>query len=193
MLAMRRTPETVTADRGFVSHARAIVAEARPALVPTLISTDFVVRGTLNSIGEIQIDGRLEGDATCSRLVIGEDASVNGKITADTVEIRGRVQGEIRAREIRLGAQCHVEGDLVYETLVIEDGAFFEGACRRAGNPRSEDTAKNVAPAQRLAVIEASPHEPAEAYPAGSQEPVHALTRAITERLPEFGYARAQS
>ena len=193
MLSMKRTPETVIADRGFVSHARAIVAETRPALVPTLISTDFVVRGTLNSSGEIQIDGQLEGDATCSRLVIGEDASVNGKIAADTVEVRGRVQGEIRARAIRLGALCRVEGDLVYEALVIEDGAFFEGACRRAGNPRPEDAAKNIAPAQRLAVIEASPHEPDEAYPAGSQEPVHALTRALAERLPEFGSAKAQS
>lgn len=155
MFATKRTQDAVPPDQGLVAQARAMMSETRPALVPTLISTDFVVRGTLTSTGEIQIDGRLEGDATCSRLVIGEGASVTGKITADTVELRGRVQGEIRARDIRLGPACHVEADLIYGTLIVEDGAVFAGTCRRMENPRSEDAPKDNGLSQRLAVVHA--------------------------------------
>src|SRR5215469_14250526 len=67
---------------------------------PSIISADLVVNGTLTSTGDIQIDGRVEGDVHSTGLVIGEKALIHGEILADDVTIRGKVQGGIRARKV---------------------------------------------------------------------------------------------
>jgi cytoskeletal protein CcmA (bactofilin family) len=46
---------------------------------PSIISADLVVSGTLTSTGDIQIDGRVEGDVRSAGLVIGDKASSTAK------------------------------------------------------------------------------------------------------------------
>ncbi len=111
---------------------------AMRANVPSIISTDLVVNGTLTSTGDIQIDGRVEGDVRSSGLVIGEKALIHGEILADDVTIRGKVQGGIRARKVLLCATSHVEGNILHEAFSVEAGAFFEGNCRHSDNPLAD-------------------------------------------------------
>jgi hypothetical protein len=47
---------------------------ARTGSVPSIVSADLTVTGTLNTSGDMQIDGILEGDVRSSGLVIGERA-----------------------------------------------------------------------------------------------------------------------
>ena len=61
---------------------------------PSIISADLVVNGTLTSTGDIQIDGRVEGDVHSSGLVIGDKAHIQGEILADDVTVRGHVHGQ---------------------------------------------------------------------------------------------------
>lgn len=105
---------------------------------PSIISADLVVKGTLVSTGDIQIDGRVEGDIRTSALVIGDKASIQGDVYADDAIIRGHVQGSIRARKVQLCTSCRVEGDILHEALAVETGAFFEGNCRHSDNPLAE-------------------------------------------------------
>ena len=123
-------------------------AEAAPAApakraarsaAPSIISADLVVNGTLTSTGDIQVDGRVEGDVRSAGLVIGDKAFIQGEILADDVTIRGRVQGGIRARKVLLCATSHVEGNILHEAFAVEAGAFFEGNCRHSDNPLSEE------------------------------------------------------
>ena len=123
---------------------------AKSASATSLISADLVVNGTLTSTGDIQIDGRVEGDVHSSGLVIGDKAFINGEVIADDVTVRGRVQGGIRARKVLLAATCHVEGNILHEAFAVEAGAFFEGNCRHSDNPLSEEM-------QRTAVVERKP------------------------------------
>ncbi|MGN6517074.1 MAG: bactofilin family protein [Rhizomicrobium sp.] len=106
---------------------------------PSIISADLVVNGTLTSTGDIQIDGRVEGDVRSAGLVIGDKAFIQGEIMADDVTIRGRVQGGVRARKVLLCATSHVEGNILHEAFAVEAGAFFEGNCRHSDNPLSEE------------------------------------------------------
>src|SRR3974390_247548 len=106
--------------------------------VPSIISSDLVVNGTLTSTGDIQIDGRVEGDVRSSGLVIGEKALIHGEILADDVTIRGKVQGGIRARKVLLCSTSHVEGNILHEAFSVEAGAFFEGNCRHSENPLAD-------------------------------------------------------
>jgi cytoskeletal protein CcmA (bactofilin family) len=107
----------------------------RPHSAPTIISADMVINGTLASGGDVQIDGRVEGDVRSAGLVIGDKAEVHGEIHAEDVTIRGKVVGRIRARKVTLAASSHVEGDILHEAFAVEAGAFFEGNCRHSDNP----------------------------------------------------------
>jgi cytoskeletal protein CcmA (bactofilin family) len=105
---------------------------------PSIISSDMIVIGTLTSTGDIQIDGKVEGDIRSGSLTIGEKANIEGEIVAEEVTIRGRVTGTIRARKVQLAGTCHVEGVILHEALSVEVGAFFEGQCRHSADPLSD-------------------------------------------------------
>lgn len=106
---------------------------------PSVISADLVINGTLLSTGDIQVDGRVEGDVRSTSLVVGEKAFIHGELCAEEVTVRGRVQGSIRARKVLLCATSHVEGNILHEAFAVEAGAFFEGNCRHAENPLADD------------------------------------------------------
>jgi|SRR5580698_3213472 cytoskeletal protein CcmA (bactofilin family) len=116
----------------------------RSGAVPSIVSVDLTVCGTLNTTGDMQIDGILEGDVHSVGLVIGEKAEVHGEIWAEDVTVRGKVVGRIHARKVLLAATCHVEGDILHEAFAVEAGAFFEGSCRHSDNPLGEDVRKPV-------------------------------------------------
>lgn len=109
---------------------------------PSIISSDLVVIGTLTSTGDIQIDGRVDGDIRSGSVTIGEKANFEGEIVAEECTIRGRVQGIVRARKVHLSGTCHMEGTILHESLAVEIGAFFEGSCRHCADPLAEVAGK---------------------------------------------------
>ena len=127
-------------NKGALPAPQAVTQEtaqrrARQIAAPSIISADVVINGTLVSSGDIQIDGRVEGDVRSVGLVIGDKAEIHGEIFAEDVTVRGKVMGRIRARKVLLAATSHVEGDILHEAFAVESGAFFEGNCRHSDNP----------------------------------------------------------
>ena len=102
---------------------------------PSIISADMVLQGSVNSEGEVQLDGSIEGNIRAGSLTIGEEASVDGEVVAETVIVRGKVKGSIRARQVQLAATARIEGDIVHSALSMESGAFFDGNCRHSADP----------------------------------------------------------
>ena len=121
------------------SAATASANRATRTPTPSIISADLVVNGTLISTGDLQIDGRVEGDVRSQSLVVGDNAFIHGELCAEEVTVRGRVQGSIRARKVLLCATSHVEGNILHEAFAVETGAFFEGNCRHAENPLADE------------------------------------------------------
>jgi len=126
-------------DTDATASAAPQIKRAARSAAPSIISADLVVQGTLTSTGDIQIDGRVEGDVRSAGLVIGDKAFIQGEILADDVTVRGRVQGGIRARKVLLCTTSHVEGNILHEAFAVEAGAFFEGNCRHSDNPLAEE------------------------------------------------------
>lgn len=126
--------------------APATAKRGRPG--PSIISVDMAIQGSLSSSGDMQIDGKVEGDIRSAVLVIGENAEVHGEVFAEDVTVRGKVMGRIRARKVLLAATCRVEGDILHEAFAVESGAFFEGNIRHSDNPLGEVMAGPAAPAQ---------------------------------------------
>ena len=97
---------------------------------PSIISADLTINGNLISDGDIQVDGKVEGDVVSKKLTISSSASVRGAVEADDAVIAGQVTGQIKARNVTFLKNARVIADVIQEKLSIEPGAFFEGNCR---------------------------------------------------------------
>ena len=105
------------------------------SLGPSILGPGLRVVGKLESQGEIQIDGQIEGEVRCKSLAIGREGDVDGKIVADEITIGGRVKGNICARKVELLDTAKVEGDILHEFLVVQPGAVVNGKCQHSENP----------------------------------------------------------
>jgi cytoskeletal protein CcmA (bactofilin family) len=132
-------PAAATAQAAIQPAAQPTTAQSRANGVPSIISADLTIKGTLVTERDVQLDGRVEGDIRAASLVLGEKALVQGDIYAEEAIIRGRVEGSIRARKVTLTTTAHVEGNIVHDRqLSVEAGAYFEGNCRHAENPMKD-------------------------------------------------------
>ena len=64
--------------------------------VPSIISADLRINGDLICSGDVQVDGWVEGDIQSRNIVIGEGATVQGGLQAETVRVCGVVNGQIK-------------------------------------------------------------------------------------------------
>ena len=68
----------------------------RPQGVPSIIGPDLRVTGNIESSGDLQIEGRIEGDVKSLTLHIGEGATVKGSVSADRLTIAADAQASVR-------------------------------------------------------------------------------------------------
>jgi cytoskeletal protein CcmA (bactofilin family) len=100
----------------------------------SVISNDLRIIGQslrIISRGTLQVDGEIEGDVGGAEIIIGEEGRVTGTVAAERVIVRGRISGVIRAMTVALQSTARVEGDIHHMSLAIEQGAEFDGRCRR--------------------------------------------------------------
>ncbi len=115
--------------------------EGQSSAAPSIISADMKVVGNLQSGGDVQIEGSVEGDITSRTVTIGGKAQINGSIHADTANILGRINGEIIASVVRIAKTANVQGNINYQTLSIEDGAVIDGQIKRKDSGAKHDAA----------------------------------------------------
>jgi cytoskeletal protein CcmA (bactofilin family) len=110
---------------------------ARKATAPTrsVIDSWLTITGNLQSEGEVQVEGQINGDIRCAHLTVGRDASITGNIIAEEVVVRGKVKGIIRANRVTLQDGAQVESEIYHKSLVIEQGGLFDGTSRRREDP----------------------------------------------------------
>jgi len=103
----------------------------------SVIGNDLKIIGQglkIISQGTLQVDGEIEGDVGGSEVIIGEQGKVTGTVAAERVIVRGKIAGVIRGADVSLQASAQVEGDIHHMQLAIEQGAEFDGRCRRPGS-----------------------------------------------------------
>lgn len=106
-------------------------SDSQPGAAPSIISADMKVVGNLQSGGDIQIEGSVEGDIKSRTVTIGEKANINGSVNADMANILGRISGKINASSVRIAKSANIQGDINYLTLSIEEGAVIDGHLKR--------------------------------------------------------------
>jgi cytoskeletal protein CcmA (bactofilin family) len=81
----------------------------------------------------LRIDGNFSGHINSENgtLTIGDGAKLSHAVISVAVaRINGTVEGEVRASELVLGRTANVTGDISTGTLIVEEGALFNGRCR---------------------------------------------------------------
>ena len=125
--------------------------------VQTMIGAEAVVNGPIKLRGGIIVYGKIYGDIhTEGPVRITLSGEVIGDIQASDAHIGGRTQGNVTvSNRIVLGRKSELKGDLIYHSLVIEDGAQFEGSCTVISD--KQDKSDSLVSEARLRFTMASP------------------------------------
>ncbi len=146
----------------------------KPKPPASTLSSDLHFTGDLVSTGDIQIEGKIEGDVRGHQLTVGENAIIKGEIIGDDVVINGRITGSVRGLKVRLSSTAKVEGDIIHKIIAIESGAQFDGSVTRQDDPLNSGKLQNR-PTPKAAVpmrppAPSSPNKPAVAANSVKQE-----------------------
>ena len=123
--------------------------------VPSIISSNLTITGNMNTNGDVQIDGTIDGDVHSKQITLGESGVVNGAIVADLARISGTVNGSITARVVELGRTAKVTGDINHFSLAIEPGAFIQGQMTHVDEQKLKAPAGNGADIKPAPVLAA--------------------------------------
>jgi cytoskeletal protein CcmA (bactofilin family) len=113
-----------TNARAFSAHANAGDSNC------SIINEWLVMRGDLESEGDILVKGKIHGNIQCKLLIIDAEAIVEGAIFADEVVIRGTTRGIIKAQRVRLEKTANIDSEIYQQTFSAEEGARIKGALR---------------------------------------------------------------
>lgn len=129
--------------------------------VESVIGSDLIVRGEIQSLGTLRVDGQVEGKITAGgSIIIGEKGTVKADITADYIIIGGTVKGDITAREkVEIVSTGRLYGNVYTKPakFVVCEGSIFDGGCtmteEKAKQPseKAPERAKDEASAKRPA------------------------------------------
>jgi len=96
---------------------------------PGYIGPGLVIRGRLSGEGELQIDGRLEGDLLVQGAVqVGTAGVVLAAVEADRIVVSGHVRGHVAASdEVAVHEGGRIDGDVRAPKVAIDDGGMLHG------------------------------------------------------------------
>ncbi len=113
-------------------------AEVPRKIQHSFINADTQVTGDLEGVGDISVEGSVEGNITCRTLTLRGEPTITGDVHAEAVHVCGRFKGALHAKKVVLTKAARMTGDIYYETLELQEGAKFEGGFRCTGGSASK-------------------------------------------------------
>lgn len=96
----------------------------------SILSSDFKVEGDIVSAGDLHISGSVTGDIVARKLTLDQGASITGSVEAEIAVIGGKLEGRLTATSVTLGSTAQIAADVTHVSLVVEEGAVFQGFSR---------------------------------------------------------------
>jgi cytoskeletal protein CcmA (bactofilin family) len=146
--------ETASTSRA-VTESESLARDIKEGLLSGFVGNGTTLTGEANFKGMLRVDGHLSGQVKSEggTLIVGNNGQVDADIEVSVATIHGAVNGDIIATQrLELGRAAKVNGNIQTPSLVIEQGAVFEGSCRmiqqRATmDKQREDKARGDSPA----------------------------------------------
>ncbi|MEJ6736853.1 MAG: polymer-forming cytoskeletal protein [Flavobacteriales bacterium] len=89
------------------------------------------IKGDVTCVGDIRIDGILNGTLTSEgKVVVGQSGTIEGEVMCKNADISGNIKANIIVKELlQLKASANIAGNINTNKLSIEPGANFTGTC----------------------------------------------------------------
>ncbi len=95
----------------------------------TIVGQGAKLEGTVVSAGSLRVDGQVKGQISAEGdVMLSPQSQVEADIRASNVQVAGKFKGNIVVKgraEIARGGR--VDGNITAKTLVVEEGAVFQG------------------------------------------------------------------
>src|SRR6266446_7420985 len=116
-----------------LTESETIAREIKDGSLSGFVGSGTVITGEASFKSMLRVDGRFSGRITSGTgtLIVGSGGQVDANIEVDVAMIHGVVNGDIIAgQRIELGRAAKLNGNIQTPSLVIEQGAVFEGSCK---------------------------------------------------------------
>lgn len=100
----------------------------RPVGFETVLGTNSVLTGALESKANVRLDGSFEGRLEIDgNILVGETGKIIADINARNIVIAGSVRGNVNGNKVQLLRSSRVWGDISAAAITTEEGAFIDG------------------------------------------------------------------
>ena len=130
-----------------MTESETLARDIKEGTLSGFVGGGTVVTGEANFKAMMRVDGHLSGRVSSSSgtLIVGANGKVDANIEVAVAVIHGTINGDIIATQrLELGRAAKVNGNIQTPSLIIEQGAVFEGSCKMVQMTQAADKAKNA-------------------------------------------------
>src|SRR5215213_6292903 len=116
-----------------VTESESLARDIKEGTLSGFVGNGTVLTGEATFKAMLRVDGHLSGriSSDSGTLIVGNNGQVDADIQVAVAVIHGTVNGDITATQrLELGRAAKVNGNIQTPSLIIEQGALFEGSCR---------------------------------------------------------------
>jgi cytoskeletal protein CcmA (bactofilin family) len=125
--------DTTPAGSRAMTESETLARDIKEGTLSGFVGGGTVVTGEANFKAMMRVDGHLSGRVSSSSgtLIVGANGKVDANIEVAVAVIHGTINGDIIATQrLELGRAAKVNGNIQTPSLIIEQGAVFEGSCK---------------------------------------------------------------
>src|SRR5688572_24626842 len=131
--------------RGAMTESETLARDIKEGTLSGFVGGGTVMTGEANFKAMMRVDGHLSGrvSSTSGTLIVGANGKVDANIEVAVAVIHGTINGDIIATQrLELGRAAKVNGNIQTPSLIIEQGAMFEGSCKMVQMATAADKVK---------------------------------------------------
>jgi len=140
--------ETTAGSSRAMTESETLARDIKEGTLSGFVGGGTVLTGEANFKAMMRVDGHLSGrvSSTSGTLIVGANGKVDANIEVAVAVIHGTINGDIIATQrLELGRAAKVNGNIQTPSLIIEQGAVFEGSCKMLQmSAAAEKTKKEV-------------------------------------------------
>jgi cytoskeletal protein CcmA (bactofilin family) len=136
---------TSGASTRAMTESETLARDIKEGTLSGFVGGGTVVTGEANFKAMMRIDGHMSGRVSSSSgtLIVGANGKVDANIEVAVAVIHGTINGDIIATQrLELGRAAKVNGNIQTPSLIIEQGAVFEGSCKMLQMTAAADKAR---------------------------------------------------
>ena len=163
-----------------MTESETLARDIKEGTLSGFVGGGTVVTGEANFKAMMRVDGHLSGRVSSSSgtLIVGAHGKVDANIEVAVAVIHGTINGDIIATQrLELGRAAKVNGNIQTPSLIIEQGAVFEGSCKMVQMTQAADKAKNI---KREEPLDTSRMKPIPADAGSKTADIPAATSAVS-------------